>query len=255
MSLETSAACQECSTELLSGARFCNVCGTPVKSAAPAQPQPPEAQPAVRETEDAPRPSSNLAWYIAGAALVALIIALLYPRLRGEPARTAPPFAGAPAATGAPAGDPRNIDLASMTPREAADRLFDRVMRSISTGDTAQARTFLPMALGAYERVPELDADARYHLGTLHLLAGDPRAARAQADTMLTATPNHLFGLFVAAKAAQEQGNAQQATTLYQRFLDAYDAEVASKLPEYEAHAPALPQMRTEAQSAIQATS
>ena len=144
-------------------------------------------------------------------------------------------------------GDARAVDLASMTPRQAADRLFERVMRTLSAGDTAQARAFLPMALAAYQRVPELDIDAHYHLGTLHLFAEDPIAARAEADTILAADPNHLFGLFVAAQAEKMQGNSAVARDLYQRFLEAYPTEAQRALSEYQAHQLALEGMRAEA--------
>ena len=145
-------------------------------------------------------------------------------------------------------GDARAVDLASMTPHQAAERLFNRVMRALSAGDTAQARTFVPMALAAYQRVPDLDIDARYHLGTLHLLAEDPTAARAEADTILTADPNHLFGLFVAAQAEQAQGDQAAARELYQRFLEVYPAEAQRGLAEYQAHQSALDGMRADAE-------
>ena len=45
-----------------------------------------------------------------------------------------------------------------MTPRERADNLFNRVMQNVSSGDSTQAKFFLPMALSAYEAVPGLDA-------------------------------------------------------------------------------------------------
>lgn len=158
------------------------------------------------------------------------------------------PMAGAPAAPGTGMG---GVDLASMSPREAADRLFDRVMRTVSTGDSAQARMFLPMALDAYRMAGDLDADARYHLGVLHLLNGDPAAARAEADAVLSTDPSHLFGLFVAAQAEQDLGNPDAARTLYRRFQEVYPTEVERSLPEYQAHMQALPGMRAEAQAFI----
>jgi hypothetical protein len=199
--------------------------------------------------------ASMLPWAVAGLALRALIAVVLVPRLggRGEPvAAVQPPFApaaapGAPGA-GGPAGNPGAVDLASMSPREAADRLFNRVMTAISTGDTTQARQFVPMAVMAYQRVDSLDADGRYHLAALQLVAGDYAAARAQADTLLAANPSHLFGLFSAAQAEGSLGNQAASRQLFQRFLQSYDAEVAKKLPEYEEHSQALPAMKAEAE-------
>jgi len=236
-----SAACRECGNPLPKGARFCNMCGA---TAAP---------PSTAATRTSPLP-----WAVAGIALAALIAVLLIPRLgsRQEAPPAQPPAVAtgdAPGlgAAGAPSGNPGAVDLASMSPREAADRLFNRVMTAVSAGDTAQARQFLPMAIGAYQRVDSLDADGRYHLAALQLVGGNFGAARAEADTILAANPNHLFGLFTAADAERERGNAAAAKDLYQRFLRAYDAEVAKKLPEYEEHSQGLPAMKAAAEQAV----
>lgn len=233
-----SAACRECGNPLPRGARFCNMCGATAgagRSAAAAKP-------------------SILPWAVAGLAIVALIVVVLVPRLGGRSEAAAPeagvqqpPFAQAPGG-GAPTGNPGAVDLSSMTPREAADRLFNRVMTAVSTGDTAQARQFVPMAIMAYQRVDTLDADGRYHLAALQLVAGDFAAARAEADTLMAANPTHLFGLFTAAQAEGSRGNQAAAKALFQRFLASYDAEVAKKLPEYEEHSQALPAMKAEAE-------
>ncbi|HEX8832409.1 MAG TPA: hypothetical protein VF705_14640, partial [Longimicrobium sp.] len=164
-----------------------------------------------------------------------------------------PPFAqagGAPGAAG-PAGNPGAVDLASMSPREAADRLFNRVMTAVSTGDTVQARQFVPMAIMAYQRVDTLDADGRYHLAALQLVSGDYTGARAEADTLLAANPTHLFGLFTAGQAESSLGNRAESKRFFQRFLQSYDAELARKLPEYEEHSQALPAMKAEAERQV----
>lgn len=231
-----SAACRECGNPLPRGARFCNMCGAPAAAgAAPAATRAPV-----------------LPWAVAGLALLALIAVVLVPRLGGRGEREAavqPPFAPAPGpAAGAPAGNPGAVDLSSMSPREAADRLFNRVMTAASTGDSTQARQFVPMAVMAYQRVDSLDADGRYHLAALHLVAGDYAAARAQADTLLATNPTHLFGLFSAAEAERSLGNQAAARELFRRFLQSYDSEIARKLPEYEEHSQALPAMKAEAE-------
>jgi hypothetical protein len=232
------AACRECGNPLPRGAKFCNMCGA--------------AAAAVPGTA-APRPSA-LPWIVAGAALLGLIAVLLVPGLRGrsEPQPAAqPPFTaaapGGAAPSAGPGGNPAAVDLSQMTPREAADRLFNRVMTAASSGDTAQAQRFLPMAVMAYQRVDSLDVDGRYHLAALQLVAHDYSAARAQADSILAANPTHLFGLFSAAAAEDGKGNAAGAKELYLRFIRAYDAEVAKKLPEYEEHSQGLPAMRAQA--------
>lgn len=231
------ASCRECQNPLPPGARFCNMCGVPAGAQA--------AQ------ASAPR-QPVLAWAITGVAVVALAAVTLVPRLSGGDARQA--AAGAAtrlAQQGAgPAGDPSSVDLASMTPRERADRLFNRVMEGISSGDTSQVGFFAGMAIQAYAMVPERNADLHYHLGELYRLTGDAAAAQAQADTILTADPQHLFGLFGAAVVAQQRGESAAAKGLFQRFLDAYPAQVARNLPEYQEHAQGLPAMRAVAQEA-----
>jgi hypothetical protein len=232
-----SAACRECGNPLPKGARFCNMCGASMAPQAAA----------------APARTPVLPWAVAGVAVLGLVTVLLVPRLnhgaepQPAPATTAAAAPFAPAPSG---GNPASVDLSQMTPREAADRLFNRVMTAVSSGDTAQAQQFVPMAIMAYQRVDSLDADGRYHLAALQLVAGDPAAARAQADTILASSPTHLFGLFTAAEAEQRRGDAPAARALYKKFLDAYESEVAKKLPEYEEHAQGLPAMREEAISA-----
>lgn len=241
--LSAPATCAQCGNQLPPSGRFCNQCGAAAGTAGAT------AVPSVAPPVTPSR--SALPWAVAGVLGAALVAVLL---LRGGDEPDAPP-AQPPFAAGdgggAPVGDPRAVDLASMTPREAADRLFERVMRLSESGDSAQARNFLPMALAAYDRVPELDADARYHLGVLHLFNQDAAAASAQADTILAAQPDHLFGLYVAARADQAQGDGGAARTSFQRFLDRFEAGRASGKAEYEAHAPALEIMRQDAARAV----
>jgi len=237
-----SAACRECGNPLPKGARFCNMCGA--TAAAP--------------SSSAAARTSPLPWAVAGIAVAALIAVLLIPRLNGgeQPATAAAPAQGpvaqAPFAGGGGAqGNPRAVDLSSMTPREAADRLFNRVMTAVSNNDTAQAMQFLPMAIQAYRNVDQLDADGRYHLGALYLFANQPTEAKAQADSILASNPTHLFGLFVGAQAESQRGNQAGAKELYRKFLQAYDAEIAKKLPEYEEHSQGFPTMKTQAEQAV----
>src|SRR5690606_24308488 len=96
------AACRGCQAPLVPGARYCVACGQPVRAAA-----------------------SNLPWYIAGAALVALIAVVLAGMLRSP--RPAP--AAAPSIAAGPAADGSSMLAApplTGTPREQADRLFNR---------------------------------------------------------------------------------------------------------------------------------
>jgi hypothetical protein len=237
-SLEAPVTCAQCGNELPPGGRFCNQCGAPTPAT--------EALLAQRTAS----PQSQLPWVVAGIGAVAVVALLVVLLTRGGDEDVATAATAAPFASGA-TGDPSQVDLSSMTPREAADRLYDRVMRLASSGDSAQARGFLPMALAAYQQVPEVDADVRYHLGVLSLLNDDPATTRAQADTILAAQPDHLFGLYNAAAAEQARGNAAEARRFFQRFLDVYDAEIAKALPEYTAHSEGLTSMRQEASRAV----
>ena len=239
-----SAACRECGNPLPAGARFCNECGTP--AVAPA---------------GAARRAPILPWALTGAAMLALVATLILNNDRESPAAPAPvqtvaaaPQAPGPMPSGPPAaGNPGAVDLASMTPREAADRLFNRVMQNVSSGDSATARQFLPMAVAAYDRARPLDSDGRYHLAVLHLVGGNLDAARAQSDTILSSNPKHLFGLFTGAQAAQGRGDTAAAVSLFRRFLAAFEAEKARKdVIEYADHAQALPAMKAEAERATQ---
>jgi tetratricopeptide (TPR) repeat protein len=193
-------------------------------------------------------------WAFGGVAVLALLGVIVFQRYESgaaPAASAAAPFPAGAAAPGGPVGDPSQIDIASMSPRERADRLYERVMRTASGGDSAQARTFLPMALAAYQMVPDVDVDARYHIGVLSLMAGDPSTALAQADTILSAQPDHLFGLYNAAQAEQTMGDAAKAKQLYQHLLSAYDKEVAKALPEYQEHSPLLPVLKQDASRAV----
>ena len=237
------ADCPGCGNTLPAGAKFCNDCGRPVSATAPVP-----ARSLAR--------SQALPWGVTALAVVALaVVAFTRSGGGGEtPAASEPaPFSGpvAPAPGAAPAGDARSVDINNMTPREAADRLFNRVMENVSRGDTAQARAFLPMAIAAYGRVEQLDLDGRYHVAALHLVGADPAAARAQADTVLASRPAHLLGLFVAGEAERTRGNTAEAKSFFQRFLDGYDAEMATQLPEYRDHSQSLPAMRDEARKAV----
>lgn len=237
------AACRECGNPLPAGARFCNECGTP--AVAPA---------------GTARRAPVLPWVLTGAAVVALVATLIVNNDREAPAApaaaqtvAAAPQAPGPVPSGPASGNPGAVDLASITPRQAADRLFNRVMQNVSSGDTAAAKQFLPMAVAAYDRARPLDSDGRYHLAVLHLVGGDLDAARAQSDTILSGNPKHLFGLFTGAQAAQGRGDRAASVSLYRRFLEAFDSEKARKdVVEYADHSQALPAMKEEAERATQ---
>jgi hypothetical protein len=224
------ASCAACGAPLSAGAKFCHACGATAGAGGDA-------------AVIAPR-ASLVPWVVAGAAVVVLLVILAAVLLR--------PGTGAPAAeAAAPAGGGAGrVDLASMTPREAADRLFERVMMADESGDTAEAVRFAPMAAQAYEMVGALDVDARYHVGLISLVVSNIDAAAAQADSIAQTAPGHLFAPVLRARVASERGDAAAQRRAEQAFLDNYQTELARNLPEYQLHGALLEKYREELLSA-----
>lgn len=235
------ASCPSCGGALLAGAKFCAQCGSPVGGGA-------RASGRSRRGDGVHPDPALLRWWIIGVAMIVIIVALAWPILR--PGREGA-GGGGPGMAGAPGAGPMTggVDLSSMTPREAADRLFNRVMSAAEAGDTAQLRFFLPMAVQAYQQAQPLDADGYYHLSLLQRQAGQADSALATAREALEAAPDHLLALVAAARAAHELGSNDRAREYYARILSVYDAERARNLPEYEAHARQLPEILEEARA------
>ena len=170
------------------------------------------------------------AWAVAGLLLISLVIAVVTRGGSGREITLSPP-----AAAPIPGSPP---DLSSMTPREAADRLFGRVMSAVEAGNQAEADQFLPMAIGAYARIDPLSLDDRFHLSLLHAAAGDGASALSVAEEGLAERANHLLLLAAAAEAAIVLEDAETAERRYEQLVDSFDAEMAAGLPEYapEAH-------------------
>lgn len=125
-----------------------------------------------------------------------------------------------------------------MSPRDRADRLYDRVMRLVDEGKADSAVFFSTMAVGAYEALAPFDADLRYDYGRMAEVAGDLDLAQAQADSILLSSPNHLLGLVLSARVATLKGEIERELTLYDRLVAAKDAELAKNLAEYSRHMP-----------------
>lgn len=240
--------CPVCGASLPVRARFCGECGAPVRGAA-----------ALKGGPAGAGANPILPWFIAGVAVIAiqtlaLILALrppAGPRAANEPDQVAA-AAGAPGAPFASGGATRaTTDISGLTPRQAADRLYDRIARGSEANDSAQVRFFGPMALQAYANVAPLDIDARLHVGMIEIALGNLDAAAAQADSIARASRTHLFGPLLKARVAELRGNNGAARTAYQAFLTNYDAERRKNLPEYEQHASVLADTRTAAQRAV----
>jgi hypothetical protein len=128
------------------------------------------------------------------------------------------------------------VDLSQLTPRDAADRLFNRVMQANEMGIRDTAVMFATMAVQAYGMLDAIDDDARFHLGLIQLVAGNPDAALAQADTIAANTPTHLFAAMLRADAARAAGDSAAARRAEDTYLQNFDAELAAARPGYEHH-------------------
>jgi len=215
------ATCRTCASSLTPGARFCHHCGTPV-GAAIAQPSP-------------DRTTTAIPWIVASIALVALVALVAAQRFKASTAANALPQAQLGEA---PPSQPmaRAPDISQLTPRERADRLFDRIMALHERGRTDSVQFFAQMAIPAFQMLQPLDLDARYDMGRIAEVAGVPDFARAQADTILRAEPNHLLGLVLAIRAARLAGNEPAAANFERRLIAAEPTERRRDRAEYTRH-------------------
>lgn len=228
------SVCPSCDTEVKPGSRVCHECGESL-----------EAKVASKQWS-----AQTIApWVAIGIATIALFVALLSWFGRGSgapaPAPSSPPMTSTVPAPGQP------VDLASMPPREAADRLFNRVMIANESGNTEEALKFAPMALQAYDRVGTLDNDARYHVALIHMTAGDIKSARVQLDKLRQSVPSHLLGFMLEHQIAERNGNKDSAARAYKAFLAAYDAEIAKGREEYQDHLGSIERFRKAAQASV----
>ncbi|HEU4641993.1 MAG TPA: zinc ribbon domain-containing protein [Gemmatimonadaceae bacterium] len=222
------AACAACHAPLSPGAKFCHRCGTPVGSAP--VPRPGDAAPSGFP--------AALPWAVAAIALLALIALVAGQRFGTRPA---PATAAASQEEGPPvdAGGPapvRGPDISALSPRERADRLYDRIMRLDSEGKKDSVQFFAQMGISAYQMLPDQDLDTRYDMGRIAEVAGATPLARAQSDSILAADPNHLLGLILGISTAHDLGDKARADSLQRRLVAAQSSELAKNLPEYQRH-------------------
>jgi predicted Zn-dependent protease len=190
-------------------------------------------------------------WAALGIATLALVVALA--ALFGRGSEVAPPapvrFSQSLATPFPDSAQPP--DLSSMTPREAADRLFNRVMAASENGNQAEASQFTPMALQAYANLGNLDNDARYHVALLHLTANDTRRAQTQIDLLRKSAPKHLLAFMLEHQIAKQSGKQDNATRAFKAFLTAYDAEIAVGQADYQDHLSSIERVRTAARAGV----
>lgn len=224
--------CPHCGARLSAGALYCAECGGGVGART--------AKPA----------SAWLPWVLSAAVLVGFSLVIAQLVQRGSVQRTGDmtitgglPTSGEPATAAGASGMPSLEELASMTPRQAADRLYERAMSEHEGGDFERAAFFLDMGLQAYAAVPpdEMDADARFHVGLMQLLMGDSVSARLTGDEILEAEPDNLLGLVLSARVADFAGDEAAAAGYRSRLRSAVgEAGTIPDRPEYQSHRPVI---------------
>jgi hypothetical protein len=232
------ATCASCGALMTPGARFCHQCGAAAGTrgvAAAAVPTPDAV--AVPTLPVAQR--SVLPWVVGVAALLALVIAVAVQNSSTAPlgATSGAPLAGGDApAPFAAGGATRAPDISSLSPRERADRLYDRVMRQSAEGKADSAAFFASMAMQAYELLGPLDNDLRYDYGRMAEVAGNLSLAQSQVDTILASSADHLLGLILGARLAQRRNDAAARSQYNTRLLAAQATELKKPLEEYTRH-------------------
>ena len=177
------------------------------------------------------------------------LVALVVRRQAVPPGPSAEPAEAGNVPTG------RAPDISAMTPRERFDRLYQRVITAAERGDQTTVQQFTPMAVAAFGQLGRVDADARYHLAMLLLHVGDPAGAKAQADSILAANPDHLFGFVIQGAVARWDRNDGARDRSYRNFLARYDRELATRKPEYQEHEAMLAEVKRAASAVLPAGS
>ena len=245
----TTPICPSCGAAS-TGGNFCNACGTPLGPRACrncSAPLSPQARFCHRCGEAAaggvPQRTENLAWIVAGVASLGLVGAIVWFVARGAPDPVTPDMAN-PGSTVGPEPDGRAPDISNLSPQERFDRLFDRVTRAASVGDTAQVASFTPMALGAYAQLDSFTNDARFHAAMLRFNVGDFTGSLALADTINASVPGHLFAAMVRGNVATARNDQAALQQSYRDFLASYDREIAANRVEYLDHKPVVDEFR-----------
>lgn len=227
------ATCAECRAPLTPGAKFCHRCGTPAG-------QKPSGQTTL---------GGAIPWAVAAIALLSLVAMVAGRNLaptRGsslDGPQNAIPTPGLDDRGAPDAAQPRAPDISSLSPEEAADRLFDRIMRLSEQGRVDSVQFFAPMAIASYDMLRPLDADKRFHLGMIALATGYAEMvpiARAQADTILAADQTHLLGLVLGIRSARAAGDSSAGARLQRRMREVAPGELQRARPEYAQHRPLI---------------
>ncbi|MDE2751029.1 MAG: zinc ribbon domain-containing protein [Gemmatimonadota bacterium] len=264
-------ACPQCQHRVHAEANFCPQCGATLRGPpCPSCGAPSQAGDiyctqcgATLQPERARfgSPAARVPWAVAGMLALALVLTLVLRGGGGREITLSPPLGAPSGGQGSPTtplGPTSAVDLGSMTPRDAATRLFDRVMRALEAGNQAEANQFLPMAIASYDLIVALSLDDRFHLSLLYAAAGNGDAALLTAEAGLAVRPTHILLLGAAAQAALAIGDTATARAHYQTLVDVYDEEIRADLEEYGVgaggHANLLPALQAEAAAYLAGT-
>lgn len=213
----STTTCPRCSQPVADGSRFCANCGA--------------------QLAQQPASQTNLIryapWILTG--VLGLVLVLLV--ARRSPVPTEPP--SRPAAE--PSAPP---DISNMTPAQRFERLYQRIITAAQSGDQATVTQFMPMATAAFGMLDTVTVDARYHMAMLELHVGDMNAAQAQADTIRKREPDHLFSYVISAAVARFKKDDKARDAAYGEFMKRYDAQMATKKPEYTEHQSMLDEVK-----------
>ncbi len=217
-------ACASCGERHQAGARFCQNCG---------------------------RSLVRGSWFdaqtltVLGAACLTLAaLGLLFASVLdfGSAPEDSPAVTAPSRTAQAPSGQPP--DLSTMSPREAADRLFNRVMMADEQGNADEVAQFAPMAVAAYDRLESLDLDALYHVGLIQAAAGDGESAGDAVRRMKAIVPGHLLASLLEHRLAMDENDEEKAALAIERFQANYDEEIKIDRLEYRDHQLSIDQFR-----------
>ena len=230
--------CAVCGAASSAGARFCHRCGTPVG----------QGLPLTRTPAASGGVGAILPWgvaFVSLLALVAMVAGKNFGAAKGSgidgsanslPTQAVDGANAAPFAQGGGGGGGAAPNIANLSPSERANRLYTRIMEYAEAGKVDSVAFFAPMALASHEMLEGPTDDERYHFGRIAEVTNAPTVAKAQADTILQATPNNLLGLLLAARAARMSGDNAAAKRFDGRLLKALEPELATRLPDYDMH-------------------
>lgn len=246
----TPLPCPACSAEMQKGTCFCTTCGARIER--------PEAQAAGHRVGavSTAGPASvggfdtatALPWALTGVLLVALLVVAAFPIFGDGGGTSQPGQSGLQQQAQGTLGAAPNVDLSSMTPGQAADRLYERVARALAAEDETEVMNFLPMALDAYELARPLDTTRLFKYSFLLRVARDDEAALEVAREGLEQDPDNLLHLSSAAEASLAMGAEADARDYYERMLARWDDRLANDPDTYVGWDRLLPVIRAEAE-------